>query len=203
MAWDTVEPVREVSAPLRPSDLTPLPPDCHTVQFSSRLSDGDMRLLADFLAGYPDVRLRVYGDYGGSIVNLDFLRYFPHPRRFSVDELFHLGDLDGIGHLSDGLEELTIGATRSRRFSLRALSRFHHLRTLYLERQQKDIEALGHLTALEDLTLRSITLPDLSALLPLERLRSHDIKLGGTSDLGLLPRIGRLEDTSNRRTSAL
>ena len=52
---------------------------------------------------------------------------------------------------------------------------------------------IGELPSLEDLTLRSVTLPDLSILLPLVNLRSLDIKLGGTKDLRLLPRIGRLE----------
>ena len=35
-------------------------------------------------------------------------------------------------------------------------------------------------------------MPDLSLLLPLTGLRSLDIKLGGTRDLGLLPRVGEL-----------
>jgi hypothetical protein len=35
-------------------------------------------------------------------------------------------------------------------------------------------------------------MPDLSLLLPLTRLGSLDLKLGGTRDLGLLPRIGQL-----------
>ena len=45
---------------------------------------------------------------------------------------------------------------------------------------------------MQDLTLRSITMPDLALLLPLSRLRSFALKLGGTRDLGLLPRIGEL-----------
>jgi hypothetical protein len=54
------------------------------------------------------------------------------------------------------------------------------------------VEVISGLTELGELTLRSMTLPDLSLLVPLESLRSLDIKLGGTNDLGLLPRIGRL-----------
>ena len=48
------------------------------------------------------------------------------------------------------------------------------------------------MTSLEELTLGSITLPDLVLLLPLENLLALDIKLGGTSDLALLPRVGQL-----------
>ena len=51
---------------------------------------------------------------------------------------------------------------------------------------------MSTLTAVDDLTLRSITMPDLSLLLPLRRLRSLDLKLGGTRDLRLAPRIGEL-----------
>jgi hypothetical protein len=181
-----------VCSPLIAEDLAPLVPEHTTVQISSRLTDDDFRQLADFMADYPQVRLRVYGGYDGSIKDLDFLRFFPKLRRFSVDAIYELPSLDGIGLLSDELEDLLIGWTRSKRFSLRNLARFRRLRTLYLEGQQKDFAAIGELEALEDLTLRSITIPDLSSLVPLRRLTSLDIKLGGTHDLALLPRIGRL-----------
>jgi hypothetical protein len=181
-----------VCSPLIAEDLAPLVPEHTTVQISSRLTDDDFRQLADFMADYPQVRLRVYGGYDGSIKDLDFLRFFPKLRRFSVDAIYELPSLDGIGLLSDELEDLLIGWTRSKRFSLRNLARFRRLRTIYLEGQQKDFAAIGELEALEDLTLRSITIPDLSSLVPLRRLTSLDIKLGGTHDLALLPRIGRL-----------
>ncbi len=184
--------IRQVATPLIAEDLTPLAEHCHTVQFASRLTDDEMRTLADFMSGYPEVRLRVYGGYDGSITDLEFLRFFPRLRRFSVDAIYELPSLDGIGHLSPGLEDLLIGRTRSRRFSLATLAPFSKLRALYLEGQQKDIEDIGSLPGLEGLTLRSVTLPDLSALEPLPNLRSLDIKLGGTTDLRLLPRIGRL-----------
>jgi len=184
--------LREVCSPLTEEDLAPLVPEHTTVQISSRLTDDEFRRLADFMTGYPDVRLRVYGGYNGSIPDLDFLRFFPRLRRFSVDAIYDLASLDGIGLLSDELEDLLIGWTRSKRFSLRTLAKFSRLRKLYLEGQQKQFEAIGELEALEDLTLRSITLPDLSALVPLRRLTSLDIKLGGTHDLALLPRVGRL-----------
>lgn len=184
--------LREVCSPLIPEDLAPLVPEHTTVQISSRLTDDEFRELADFMAGYPHVRLRVYGGYDGSITDLDFLRFFPKLRRFSVDAIYELPSLDGIGLLSDELEDLLIGWTRSKRFSLRNLTKFRRLRTLYLEGQQKDFAALGELESLEDLTLRSISAPDLSALVPLRKLTSLDIKLGGTHDLSLLPRIGQL-----------
>jgi hypothetical protein len=184
-------PVREVSSPLTPPELSPLGPDHTTVQISSRLTDDEFRRLAEVMAGRPDVRLRVYGGYSGSIPDLEFLRFFPRLRHFAV-EVYGLPSIDGVRHLGDELESLLIGQTRSKRFSLRTLARFRQLRSLYLEGQQKDFEGIGELENLEDLTLRSITLPDLSALVPLRRLTSLDIKLGGTRDLSLLPQIGRL-----------
>jgi hypothetical protein len=107
-------------------------------------------------------------------------------------DVWTLEDLGGLQHLPAHLHSLGLGATKSRRFSLGLLTRFPHLQTLFVEGHSKDIEAIGHLAALEDLTLRSITLPDLRALLPLRRLQSLDIKLGGTKDLRLLPEVGRL-----------
>jgi hypothetical protein len=184
--------IREVTSPLIEEDLAPLDPEDKVLQISSRLTDAEFGRLADFLADNPQIRFRVYGSYDGSITDLDFLRFFPRLRHFAVDAIYELPSLDGIGHLSDELESLLIGRTRSTRFSLRMLSKFRKLRTLYLEGQQKDFDAIGELTALEDLTLRSITLPDLSPLLPLRRLTSLDIKLGGTRDLALLPKVGRL-----------
>jgi hypothetical protein len=58
--------------------------------------------------------------------------------------------------------------------------------------QSKNLDVVSGLTLLEELTLRSITLPDLSLLLPLPRLLSLELKLGGAKDLSLLPRIGQL-----------
>jgi hypothetical protein len=47
--------------------------------------------------------------------------------------------------------------------------------------------------SLRSLTLREITLSNLSVLLPLTELPALDLKLGGTRDLSLLPQVGQLE----------
>lgn len=77
--------------------------------------------------------------------------------------------------------------------SLAPVAHLSGLRRLYLQKQTRDIEVLSGLTSLRSLTLREITLPDLSLLLPLPELRALDLKLGGTNDLSLLPRIGQLQ----------
>jgi hypothetical protein len=77
------------------------------------------------------------------------------------------------------LDSLALLGTKSKKPRLSSLNRFPSLRMLSLEGQQNDIETLGELKELEDLTLRSISLPDLGCLQGLKRLRSLDIKLGG------------------------
>jgi hypothetical protein len=158
------------------------------VQFRSMMTEADFQRLAEWLSGYPQLTLRAYGD----ITNLEFLRFFPFVRRFCANALYHsLRSLDGLRHLPTHLDTLTIGWTKHK-LDLNVLQRFSRLTTFYLEGQTKGIEVISRLTTLEDLTLRSITLPNLELLLPLNRLLALDLKLGGTKDLRLLPQIGKL-----------
>jgi internalin A len=134
------------------------------------------------------LQLRVYTDFNK---DLDFLRHYPSVRRLAVD-VFKLENFDGLKHISADLESLSLGQTKGTTHSLSFLRRFPRLRELVVSGHTKDIEVIGSLSHLEDLTLSSITLPDLSILRPLKRLHSLDIKLGGTTNLDLLPKIGRL-----------
>jgi hypothetical protein len=173
--------------------LRPFKATAGVVQFESMMTDVDFARLSEWLRAYPHIRFRAFGSYDGSIRNLEFLRFFPTVHHFSADALYRsLESLDGLRHLPKDLEALTIGWTK-RKLDLGILGRFKELKALYLEGQTRGIDVLSELTLLEDLTLRSITLPDLSLLLPLDRLLSLDLKLGGTKDLGLLPRIGKLK----------
>jgi len=183
---------REVSSPLTVEMLQPSPSGRGVVQFRKRLTDDDFRQVGEWFRPYPEMRLRAYGSYDHSITDLEFLRFFPTLRRFGADALFDsLQSLDGLRHLPADLEELAIGETRAK-LDLGILSRFGDLKRLFLEGQTRHLEVISSLTSLDDLTLRSITMPDLSLLLPLVRLRSLDLKLGGTHDLRLLPRVGAL-----------
>jgi hypothetical protein len=116
------------------------------------------------------------------------LRFFPSLRNFAADTLGNLASLDALRHLP---ETLGLGSTKPS-LDLRALERFPKLKWLYFERQHTGIEVVSRLTSLEELILRSITVPDLSLLLSLDSLQSFDLKLGRTSDLALLPWIGGL-----------
>jgi hypothetical protein len=182
---------REIESPITADQLRPLDPRCRTVQFNSLLTENDFRRLAKFMQQYPQVELRVYGNYDGRITDLAFLKHFPFIKRFTV-EIWQLENFNGLAFLPTDLEGLGLGQTKSRRHSLRFLERFPALRTLYIEGHTKDFEAVRHLERLKDLTLRSITLPDLSDLTALHQLKSLDIKLGGTTDLRLLPKVGKL-----------
>lgn len=183
---------REVRSPLTQEMLQPSLSGRGSIQFSSLLTDDDFRRLAEWLRQYPEMGLRAYGSYDKSIQDLEFLRFFPTLRDFEVDSIYNpLASLDGLRHLPEDLSGLSIGATE-RPLDLGILARFRRLKLLSLEAQTRNLAVVSGLTSLENLTLRSITLPDLTMLLPLTRLLSLDIKLGGTKDLALLPSIGRI-----------
>jgi hypothetical protein len=147
----------------------------------------------------PDVEVRVYG-HNGSICDLSFAARLRHVRRFAADCLmqatnveaiaemdleslslgiFELQTFDVLNRVSPRLTSLGLSATRSKKPRLDAIGRFGSLTSLYVEGHSQGIEAMGKLEHLDDLTLRSVTTPDLRYLAPLERLASLDIKLGG------------------------
>jgi hypothetical protein len=182
--------ILDVSSPL-PWHMRFRRPDrrIHLVQFQQPLSEREYRSLAAWLADHPEITLRAWGH----VPDLDFLRFFPKLQRFSADAFYEEPEsFEGLRHLRPDLHSLVLGST-DRRLSLAPLAHFSGLRRLYLQKQTKDIDVLSDLISLRSLTLREITLPDLSVLLPLTGLRALDLKLGGTRDLSLLPRIGELE----------
>src|SRR5262249_11984588 len=164
-------------------------PRCRVVQFDSPLTETDFVKLSRFMEATPSVPLRAYGHYGIH-TDLEFLRHFPFLKGFQAD-IFDLVSLEGLARLPRSLEFLALGRTRQR-LSLKAIARFHHIRELSLEGYSKDVEVIGQLLELSFLSLRSITLGDLSSLISLKHLRGLALKLGGTNDLSLLPKVGRL-----------
>jgi hypothetical protein len=163
-----------------------------TIQFSSLPPESELDQLGAFIESHPGITIRAYGGYDGSITDLEFLRHFRGARHVAIDALFDLESLEGLRHLSDDLESLVLGQTK-RRFSMGALGRFRRLRRLYIEGHSKGIEVVSELAELQDLTFRSLTLPNLDILVPLRKLRSLDIKLGGTTDLTPLSDMKQIE----------
>lgn len=176
-------------------------PKVRTLQCSAPVRGAVWSMLNEsFFSRRPDVELRVYGHYS-SECDLAFAQRMVNVRRFAADCLlqaknigaiaeipdleslslgvFELQDFGVLETVSANLTALSLGATRSRKPRLAPLGRFTSLKTLYLEGQSNGIEVIGQLRALEDVTLRSISTPDLRYLSPLDSLRSLDIKLGG------------------------
>jgi hypothetical protein len=182
--------IRQLHSPVTPDQLSPLDAGCEVVQWFESLTDSELRQVARFMEQYPHVTIRRYGY--DSLPNLRFLECFPYARKIQVD-VFELQSFDGLESLNADLESLSLGQTRSKAHSLRVLQRFSKLRELYLESHTKHIEVLSELPELERLMLRSITLPNVSILLPLRKLWSLDLKLGGTTNLSMLPEVGRLQ----------
>jgi hypothetical protein len=170
-----------------------------------------------FFSRRPDVELRVYGFYGARC-DLAFASGLRQVRRFAADCLMdatgveHVARIPGLESLSLGifslesfdilrdvtpdLRSLALGQTRSKKPSLESLSRFTGLQRVYIEGHRKGIDVLSGLGELEDVTLRSVTVPDLGFLRPLARLWSLDLKLGGIRNISAIsgmPSIKYLE----------
>jgi len=188
--------VVQVNYPVRLSNLPHLGPECRRVQIEPHYgrysgpkpSDADFQAIAEYLAGHPEIVFRVYGS--DTVDNLEYLRFFRNHRRFEID-VFLLQDFGGLRHLSEGLESLFLGATKAT-LDLSFLQGFKGLRELHLDGHRRNIQVLSALTNLEYLSLRSVTLKDLSVLLPLHKLLDLEIRLGGTRNLQPLGEIGRI-----------
>ena len=193
-----------------------LDPDVEIVQTSSPADTATWDLLnQEFFAVRPDIKLRVYGFYF-QVCDLAFLSQVRNVRRLSADclrsatRLEHLTDLPHLESLNIGIYDLdsfelladlpceqihtlSLEMTGSKCPNLHHLDRFKNLKTLYIEGHTKEIERIGSLKYLEDLTLRSVTVPDLSFLQKLHNLWSLDIKLGGSKDLSGLAGMSQLK----------
>jgi hypothetical protein len=176
----------------------PLEPDCAVIQFDRPLAPEQLRQAAGLILNRPDVELYVYGRASR---NLDFLSYFETVRRLHV-ALYELEDITGFCRLQGRLEELTFGQTK-KKFSLRFIEALPQLKKLFLVGHKKDLHSIRTLDELTSLGLSGITLPDLSVLLPLTRLRKLSILLGGTTNLDLLPRLSHLENLFLMRITRL
>lgn len=179
--------------------------DLKTLQCSTPVKPQTWELLNDqFFPIRPEVELRVYGFYS-LVCDLSFTSKMTNVRHFSADCLrdatgiehitamekleslgigiYHLQDFEFLKQVRPELKRLFLGATKSKKPDLSSLSRFISLQEIYLEGQQKNIEVLSQLSDLQDVTLRSISTPDISYLRPLHRMWSLDIKLGGIKNL--------------------
>jgi hypothetical protein len=184
--------VRTIAPPLTREMLWSLPPDVGIVQFHTALPERDYHALGMWIRDYPNVMLRAHASFDRSIMDLEFLRYFPTVTRFWIDApVFALKSLDGLRYLSDKTDTLHIGRSRHG-LSLEPLRRFTNLRRLYLEGETSDLDVISELVALESLTLRSINLPSVAPLRPLVALRALEMRFGATPALHGIGEVGEL-----------
>jgi hypothetical protein len=170
--------------------LAPLEPGIRVVRLQQPLTDAEYERLAGVMAARPEVILGIphrFGERGSH--DLEFLRFFPWLSRLHV-WAGSMHDLSGLRHL-DRLRSLTVG-TSARSRSLRPLAGLSSLQELHVEGPVSGVRVLSELTGMQDLTLRSVNMPDLSPLAPMTELASLDLKLGNTRDLSLLPGFTRL-----------
>lgn len=147
--------------------------------------------LTEYSRKFEKVRITVRRSQDDNY-DFGFLEHFPLLDGFSL-AAFDFKDFEQLNLIPSGVSELSIDATNSSRLSLSLLSEFTNLKHLYLEKQKRNIEAISELQGLESLSLRSITMPDLSFIGNTQSLRSLRIALGGTKNLTLLPDFRALE----------
>lgn len=165
----------------------PLEAECRIVQFGRPLSEDQLRRAGEIMADRADVWLRIHLPRSP---DLAFLKFFPGLRKLDL-AIYDLESLDGLSAVRDTLEAFHFDKTR-KTFPLGFLATLPRLRDLALVSHKKEVDVLGRLTGLTDLALRGISLPDLSLLLPLSRLRALSMAFAGAQDLSLLPRFTRL-----------
>jgi hypothetical protein len=184
-----VTPLRPIRDEAEALGAAPLGDDEGGFWVQAQLSAEALAHLGALLAPRPDAWLSL-GVHG--MADLACLVHLPGLRRLVVTSL-RLRSWAGIEHVADSLEHLGMGDTTLRPVSIAPLGGLRRLRSLGLNGPVRHPETIAVLTEIEDLSLRSITLPDLASLRPMRSLRSLWIGLGGTADLGLLPELAPLE----------
>lgn len=178
----------DIDAALKLDPWRPLHQACERLCLRKMLSDETLRSVAKLWNGRRDVELRLFGY---ATPDFEFLRYFPGLERLNV-QTPSIRNIDGLRHVADSLKEFTLINTTVR-LSLRAVANCTQLDSLHLQRQTKDFAALQSLTGLRSLGLSGASLPDLSALLPFERLQSLFIGFCKPLNLDLLERFPELQ----------
>jgi hypothetical protein len=152
-------------------------------------------------------------------LDLSFLRHLPSLKKLRICDATQLTNFDNIEFMNeleelsfyrfepelleilkiinpDNIKSLSIEGNLSKGYSVDFISKFNNLKSLHIEGPCKGIEEIGKLLNLEELVLRSISLPNLNFIGNLNKLWSIDIKLGGIKDftvLSKLPQVKYLE----------
>lgn len=190
-------------------------PNLTVVQTRRPLSCQSWALLNDrLIKRRPEIQIRIY-DQGLSQFDLSILEYLPDVENLELDylqsvsnfnfvlglqklksisvDIFNLETFEFLESLPQDIEKVSLGKTKSKKPSLKWLSKLKNIRELHIEGQAKDIHAIGDLCKLEKLVLRSVTSCDIRFIRSLPRLWSLEIKLGGISDLSPLAGLANLK----------
>jgi hypothetical protein len=200
----------EFTEPISSSEIDYLVsyPKIEVLQCNTPIKEATWFLLnSEFFSKRPEVELRVYGP-DLAPCDLSFTARMSHVRHFTVDlhqnatgidaitempnlkiliiRIYGLDHFNFLWKVTDKLTNLILGATRSRKPDLSPLSRFCNLKNIFLVGQQKNIQVLSQLSALEEVGLSSISTPTLGYLKGLQHMKSLKIILGGIRDFSAI-----------------
>lgn len=191
-----------ISSPMKELPVPSAGSDELTIRVCGPLTNVDAVALSDHAANYGRVTIWIDPRHR-QVRSFRFLRHFPFLYAFRLWD-FEFKSFSELEHVPRQIRELSLEETRSRTLSLDIVKEFPNLESLWIDGHKKDIASLQRLQALKFLCLRSLTLPDLSEILPLQdSLRELCLILGGTSNLGLLPEFRKLRYLSLTRIRGL
>jgi len=115
----------------------------------------------DWIADFPGLQNLAIEVSVGSINNLEKLAKFQNLHTLALKANQGFGSLDFLNGVNPNLQNLYLDSeTKSAKSDLSVLTRFQHLKTLYLQKLEKNLDqALPELQELEALVLRSISKP--------------------------------------------
>lgn len=198
---------------VQPGKRVRVPAGTRWIQFTEALADRQHDMISDWLGKHPEANLRVYGNYGGKIPDLDFLQHYSAINGFEIDCMHgSYPDMTGLRFLPSTLQRLRLGVpsgdpgrellarcSNLTEFSIAEhkqlpieLARLQTVRKLGVAGPVKSLDQVAPLTSVEELRLGGVTVAGLGALTAMRHLRSIEITLGGTRDLSALPEFKNL-----------
>lgn len=137
-----------------------------------------------------------------SIENTSKISSLKNLKSLTID-IYTLDSFDFLDTVSDTIEYLNLGRTKSKKPSLEHLKRFQNIHTLMIEGHTKKIDTIVHIPSLKKLVLRSVSPKDISFLEKLHYLEDLEILLGGIKDFTTLTKLPSLKRLSIWRVRGL
>lgn len=163
------------------------------IQFAGdKLNDTTLNYINEILLpARQNICLRVVINGNGAFNDLNFLSKLPNLKNLTAN-LFKNNEIEKINKYLK-LEILAIG---THKVSLKPIIQQTTLKKLFVFDKPKEIEVIGQMPWLQNLTFSMQTLKSLNFLIPLSNLKELHFKLGGTKNLIDLPNIGKIEKLS-------